>query len=165
MILISKLPRRADECNMDNAGTYLEHKAFVKGWNMCLDRVQTNEISQPTTSDIVELLRLKDIKELSNGSKTFDELESQIVSLFKLIVRVYPKVVWKTRKGHDNLPCEHGEKFILGFDAPSGIYINQFDIKYWDSFKCDEIEYSKYCDYFADKDIERLLSLHPEEDN
>ena len=49
--------------------------------------------------------------------------------------------------------------FIVGIDTPKGSYTYHYHKKYWDMFKCQELEYGKEWDGHTEEDVTRLLSL------
>ncbi len=105
----------------------------------------------------------EDMGEASDGHHTFNQLYHQRAILFATIVNEYPDISWKSFKHSDGHYCfdEGGEMFIVGIDTPEGSYTYHYHKKYWDLFKCKELECGKEWDGHTEKDVTRLLSLPP----
>jgi len=103
------------------------------------------------------------IGKITDGYHTFDSLYYQRTVLFAALTNAYPDISWKSFKHSDGQYCfpEHGEMnwFIVGIDTPEGSYTYHYEKKYWDIFKCPELECAKPWDGHTDKDVKRLLSL------
>lgn len=99
--------------------------------------------------------------EVSDGHHTFNQLYHQRAVLFATIVNEHPEISWKSFKHSDGHYCfdEDGAMFIVGVDTPEGSYTYHYHKKYWDLFKCKELEYGKKWDGHTEKDVTRLLSL------
>ena len=110
---------------------------------------------------ICEVANIKDIKDLSDGYHTFNQLYHQRAVLFAIIVNQNKDISWKSFKHSDGHYCfdEDGEMFIVGIDTPKGSYTYHYHKKYWDMFKCQELEYGKEWDGQTEEDVTRLLSL------
>lgn len=101
------------------------------------------------------------IKKISDGHHTFDELYEQRVILFSVICNFYPELSWKSKKHFDeeNDPMFNG-CFIVGINTPEGVATYHFKLKYWNEFDITELEYApKYDGYTADKVLTRIKSL------
>lgn len=105
-----------------------------------------------------------DMGEVSDGYHTFNQLYHQRAVLFATIVNEHPGISWKSFKHSDGHYCfdEDGEMFIVGIDTPEGSYTYHYHKKYWDLFRCKELERGKEWDGHTEKDVTRLLSLKPE---
>ena len=110
---------------------------------------------------ICEVANIKDIGDLSDGYHTFNQLYHQRAVLFATIVNQNKDKSWKSFKHSDGKYCfdSNGEWFIVGIDTPEGSYTYHYEKKYWDMFKCQELECSKEWDGHTEKDVIRLLSL------
>lgn len=102
-----------------------------------------------------------DSGEISDGYHTFNELYHQRAILFATIVNQNSDRAWKSYKHEDGKYCfdKNGEWFIVGIDTPQGSYTYHYEKKYWDVFKCKELECAKHWDGHTEKDVIRLLSL------
>ena len=69
------------------------------------------------------------------------------------------KISWKSYKHENGELCFGGGWFIVGIDTPLGSYTYHYENKYWDLFKCKELETAKHWDGHTEKDVTRLLSL------
>jgi len=103
----------------------------------------------------------EDKGEVSDGYHTFNQLYHQRAMLFATLVNEHPDISWKSFKHSDGHYCfdEDGEMFIVGIDTPEGSYTYHYHKKYWDLFKCKELECGKEWDGHTEKDVTRLLSL------
>jgi len=106
----------------------------------------------------------EDMGEISDGYHTFNQLYHQRAMLFATIVNEHPDISWKSFKHSDGHYCfdEDGEMFIVGIDTPEGPYTYHYHKKYWDLFKCKELECGKEWDGHTEEDVTRLLSLQQE---
>lgn len=106
-----------------------------------------------------------DIGEISDGYHTFNQLYHQRAILFATIVNQNKDKSWKSFKHEDGKYCfdSNGEWFIVGIDTKEGSYTYHYEKKYWDYFKCQELECAKKWDGHTEKDVTRLLSLENEE--
>ena len=107
---------------------------------------------------ICEVANIKDIGDLSDGYHTFNQLYHQRAVLFATIVNQNKDKSWKSFKHSDGKYCfdSNGEWFIVGIDTPEGSYTYHYEKKYWDMFKCQELECSKEWDGHTEKDVIRL---------
>ena len=80
------------------------------------------------------------------------------------ICNLVPEKCWKSKKHSDGQVCFDGTWFIIGFDTPEGQYTYHYELKYWDLFKCKELDQAPHFDGHTDKDVERLLSLKKGQD-
>lgn len=110
-----------------------------------------------------EIAGVKDEGDLSDGNHTFNDLYWQRCILFAALVNLFPKLSWKTKKHEDGKPCHDGKNFLVCIETPKGPYSYHYPLKDWDLFKCKEIEKAEHFDGHTDKDVERLLSLLPED--
>ena len=101
--------------------------------------------------------------ELSDGNHTFNSLYHQRCTLFATLVNLFPSISWKTKKHEDGKPCHDGKNFLVCIETPKGPYSYHYPLKDWDMFKCKEIGKARKFDGHTDKDVERLLSLLPEQ--
>lgn len=101
------------------------------------------------------------VKKISDGHHTFDELYEQRVILFSVICNFYPELSWKSKKHFDeeNDPMFNG-CFIVGINTPEGVATYHFKLKYWNEFNIPELECApKYDGYSSDKVLTRIKSL------
>lgn len=111
------------------------------------------------------LKELKETKEmiesgdLSDGYHTFNQLYHQRAMLFATIVNQNSDKAWKTHKHEDGEPCFGGGWFLVTIDTPQGAYGYHYEDKYWDIFKCKELEKAKHWDGYTEEDVGRLFSL------
>lgn len=103
----------------------------------------------------------EDLGELSDGYHTFNSLYEQRCILFATIVNQNKDKAWKSYKHEDGQLCFDGGWFIVGIDTPEGSYTYHYENKYWNLFKCQELECGKKWDGHTDKDVARLLSITP----
>ena len=99
-------------------------------------------------------------KDISDGYHTFDELYYHRCLLFSVICNKFKDKSWKSKLHYDGeIPFDDPDMFIVGIDTPEGSYTYHYHMKYWDMFKCKELEKGKKWDGHEPKDIIRLLSL------
>lgn len=103
----------------------------------------------------------EDLGELSDGYHTFNSLYEQRCILFATIVNQNKDKAWKSYKHEDGQLCFGGGWFIVGIDTPEGSYTYHYENKYWNLFKCQELECGKKWDGHTDKDVSRLLRITP----
>ena len=103
----------------------------------------------------------EDMGEISDGYHTFNQLYHQRAILFATIVNQNVNKSWKSFKHEDGKCCfdSNGEWFIVGIDTPKGSYTYHYEKKYWNYFKCKELETAKHWDGHTEEDVTRLLSL------
>lgn len=93
----------------------------------------------------------------SDGFHTFDELYHRTV-LLSVIVSVYPKLCWKSRKNSDGTMFNN--MFIVGINTPEGPVTNHCCNDLWDLFKCKIIQKAPVCDdHTSHQDIQRIASM------
>lgn len=125
----------------------------------------TNINSEDETKLDKALIKLDTINQqikdgtLSDGYHTFNDLYFERMILTATIVKLIPDKCWKTRFHEDGKPCFDGGWFLVTIETPAGNYGYHYEEKYWDYFKCEEIEKAKHWDGYTDKDNIRLLSL------
>ncbi len=115
-----------------------------------------------TIKDICKEFKINDIGDFSDGFHTFNQLYHQRAILFAAIVNTHPEISWKSLKHEDGNCCfdSDGKWFIVGIDTPEGSYTYHYETdKYWNIFKCKELECGKHWDGHSEKDVIRLLSL------
>lgn len=108
---------------------------------------------------VCQMAGIDDIGEFSDGFHTFNSLYRQRCVLFAALVNSYPQISWKSKRHDDGELCFGGGWFIVGIDTPEGSYTYHYELKYWDMFRCKELERGKKWDGHTDGDVERLLSL------
>lgn len=113
-----------------------------------------------TTEDVCKEFGLSDIGEFSDGYHTFNSLYHQRAVLFAAIVNMNPDVSFKSKKHADGKKCFDSDNwFIVGVETPEGNYTYHYEMKYWDMFKCEEVDRAPEWDGHTDADVERVLSL------
>ena len=104
---------------------------------------------------------IKDIGEVSDGYHTFNSLYNQRLCLWAALVKAYNDKAWKTRRHHDGEPCFDGGWFLVGISTPAGDYTYHYELKDWNLFDCKVLDKAPEFDGHTDKDVTRVLSLHP----
>ena len=129
-----------------------------------LAKTIVKEIEQLPSAEKTE--ECKDMGEVSDGYHTFNQLYHQRAILFATIVNQNKDISWKSFKHEDGKYCfdKNGEWFIVGIDTPEGSYTYHYEKKYWDYFKCKELETAKHWDGHTEEDVIRLLSLGDKND-
>lgn len=112
------------------------------------------------TAEITKAAGVDDIGDVSDGYHTFNQLYHQRAMLFATIVNSNPDKAWKTHKHEDGKECFGGGWFLVTIDTPEGSYGYHYEDKYWDYFKCQELEKAKHWDGYTEDDVTRLLSLN-----
>lgn len=100
--------------------------------------------------------------ELSDGYHTFGELyefrKIYNACLFNEWAKQGKYDVHKSKKHFDGEDCFGGGYFIVVAILPAGQISNHYDLKYWDLFKCEEVEKAKYeFDGHTAQDVVRRL--------
>lgn len=133
---------------------------YTRGYNDCYEQV-IEKIDSMLSEGCVFL---GDIGEFSDGYHTFNQLYHQRAILFAALVNDHKKEAWKSWKHEDGKYCfdSDGDWFIVGVDTPEGSYTYHYEKKYWDIFKCRELECGKHWDGHTEEDVTRLLSLKGE---
>lgn len=152
---------------------------FLKEWNERHDKVSPlqmeviarqqiskalleteDENMDNKTAEITKAAGVDDIGDVSDGYHTFNQLYHQRAMLFATIVNSNPDKAWKTHKHEDGKDCFGGGWFLVTIDTPEGSYGYHYEDKYWDYFKCQELEKAKHWDGYTEDDVTRLLSLN-----
>lgn len=97
--------------------------------------------------------------DISDGFHTFGQLYFQRMMLFATLVNLFPDLSWKTKRHEDGEECFGGGWFLVTIDTPAGAYGYHYEMKYWDMFKCDELDKAKHWDGYTEENVDRLLSL------
>lgn len=142
----------------DNCRNVPLNKVFIDSENL-----EENEIIYTEVEDKAILYdemqeKLKN-GTLSDGYHSFNDLYRQRMILSATICNLIPEKCWKSKKHSDGQVCFDGTWFIIGFDTSEGQYSYHYELKYWDLFKCKELEQAPKFDGHTDKDVGRLLSL------
>lgn len=101
------------------------------------------------------------VKQVSDGNHTFEELYEQRMILFSIICDTFPELSWKSRKHFDeeNDPMFNG-CFVVGINTPLGVATYHFKLKYWDIFHIKEFDHAPEYEGYTPKDVLiRLKSL------
>lgn len=101
------------------------------------------------------------VKKISDGHHTFDELYEQRIILFSVICKFYPELSWKSKKHFDEeIDLMFNGCFIVGINTLEGVATYHFKLKYWNEFNIPELECApKYDGYSSDKVLTRIKSL------
>lgn len=67
-------------------------------------------------------------------------MNSDLKLAFIAVCNTFKEFAWKTRHYSNGDKCFGGRYFIAGVTTKEGSYTHMFPIKYWDSFKCGEID-------------------------
>lgn len=97
--------------------------------------------------------------DISDGFHTFGQLYFQRMMLFATLVNLFPHFSWKTKRHEDGEKCFGGGWFLVTIETPAGAYGYHYEEKYWDMFKCDELDKAKPWDGYTEENVDRLLSL------
>lgn len=119
----------------------------------------TNEMKNYEKA-ITEIAGVDDIGDVSDGFHTFNQLYHQRAMLFACIVNQNKDKAWKTHRHEDGELCFGGGWFLVTIDTPQGAYGYHYEDKYWDLFKCKELDKAKHWDGYTEEDVDRLLSLN-----
>lgn len=136
-----------------NCGADMRGKQISKGGITMTDNQKTYEAA------ICEAAHVSDIGDVSDGFHTFNQLYHQRAMLFAALVNQNRGISWKSRKHEDGEPCFGGGWFLVTVDTPKGAYGYHYENKYWDMFRCKELEKAKPWDGYTEEDVGRLMSL------
>lgn len=102
---------------------------------------------------------VRKMEEISDGYHTFSELYCHRAYLFMVLVQIFPKYAWKSKLHSDGTMFD--DMFIVGLDIPKiGQMSYHFDLKYYDLFRCKELERGLEWDGHTPEDVlKRLKSL------
>lgn len=70
----------------------------------------------------------------------YSKLNSDTDLTFIAVCNTFRESAWKTKRYRSGETCFGGRYFIAGIQTNDGVYTKFFPMKYWDSFKCKEIE-------------------------
>jgi hypothetical protein len=97
---------------------------------------------------------------ISDGYHTFDELYYHRMMLFAIVCNTYKDIAWKSWKHEDGTMFD--DYFIVGITTPKGDYSYHYHQDYWNMFDVKELENAPKWDGHKPSDIDRLLSIVPE---
>lgn len=112
---------------------------------------------------------LIDGNQISDTIHSFGELYEYRMLYNALIVNEFAKTnefeVYKSKKHSNGELCFGGGWFIVSIVLPTGIVDNHYELKYWDLFKCKEVEKEPYkYDGHTPEDVkERMYKFIKEE--
>ena len=93
-------------------------------------------------------LWLIDGNEISDTIHTFGELYDYRMMYNALFVNEIAESgkyeIYKTKKHNDGQECFGGGWFLVSIHLPTGIVDNHYENKYWDLFRCPEVEKEPY---------------------
>ena len=147
--------------NLDIPRPFME--ACASGYSAIFESHFDDPKMEKAIKKACDIAGVKDEGDLSDGNHTFNDLYWQRCILFAALVNLFPKLSWKTKRHEDGKPCHDGKNFLVCIETPKGPYSYHYPLKDWDLFKCKEIEKAEKFDGHTDKDVERLLSLLPED--
>jgi hypothetical protein len=107
----------------------------------------------------ISLEEIGDIGKVSDGYHTFDSLYYQRCILFATLCNTFKDLAWKSHKHSEGEECFGGGWFIVGIDTPEGTYTYHYENKYWDLFKCHELDVAPEWDGHTEEDVTRIMSL------
>lgn len=85
-----------------------------------------------------------DAERISDGYHTFEELYYYRMLYNALLVNEISKnntfKCYKSKRHSDGNLCFGGNWFIVSIELPTGIIDNHYEIRYWNLFKCKEVE-------------------------
>ncbi len=73
--------------------------------------------------------------EVSDGYHTFDDLYEHRRALILALMRLNPRVSWRSKEHHPDDDPMFNKFFIVGMDLPTGQITYHYKIAYWDEFK------------------------------
>lgn len=129
--------------------------------NILTEYAEHKKIEKELGINLIESFK-NGIDNFSDGYHTFNDLYNQRLILTATIVNLIPRRCWKTKRHEDGDECFGGGWFLVTIETPEGNYGYHYENKYWDLFKCKELEKAKHWDGYTDKDVGRLLSLTKE---
>ena len=109
--------------------------------------------------DLRKILNVESVQEYSDGYHTFEELYDHRMFLFSIICSTeeYNKFAWKSKLHDDGTMYDN--YFIVGVTTPKGDFTYHCDMKHWDKFNVEVLEYAPKWDGHTSDDIVRLESL------
>lgn len=102
-----------------------------------------------------------ELKEVSDGYHTFEELYDHRRALTAALTKALPELSWKAREHHpDDSPMFEGGYFIIGVDLPTGTITYHYKLSHWDDFPYanEFIHAPKWDGASPDETVERLLN-------
>lgn len=164
-----------DDIETDESINTSEKKEDVEIFNI---RITTNEhtySAQTSDKDLADRIFDKTatlaqciaedrIGEFSDGYHTFNELYEYRMLYNALLFNAWYQAglydVHKSKKHDDGELCFGGEWFIVKAETPYGQISNHYELKDWDSFKCEEREVcSKYDGHTSADAIDKMKKL------
>lgn len=137
-------------------------------WGIDEDEEKDNGGKIMTTSEINNTINTNamlgnpqfDTNDISDGCHTFGQLYYQRMMLFATLVNLFPNLSWKTKRHEDGEKCFGSDDwFLVTIDTPAGAYGYHYEMKYWDMFKCNELDKAKPWDGYTEENVDRLFSL------
>lgn len=98
-----------------------------------------------------------DYSTISDGYHTFKELYYHRMVLFSVICNQNRDLAWKSKLHNDGTMYDN--YFVVGIKTPEGQYTYHYNIKYWDIFKCQVLDFAPEWDGHKPNDIDRLMRL------
>ena len=111
---------------------------------------------------IMKLKKLgENVKKISDGNHTFEELYLQRMYLFSAICSCYPELSWKSKKHFDEEKDPmFNDCFIVGTKTPLGVASYHFKLEHWNEFSVKEIKTApQYNGYTPEVVLSRIKSL------
>lgn len=100
---------------------------------------------------------LTNLKDVSDGYHTFEELYYHRMMLFATICHTYKDKAWKSMLHADG--TMYSNSFIVGVETPEGQYTYHYNKEFYDVFNVKELDRAPAYDGHQPKDIVRLDSL------
>jgi len=131
---------------------------MIKGFEEYMKQ-EITEITQEINNGLQRMKEAEviNMKHISDGYHTFDELYHHRMMLFAVICNTYKEKTWKSELHHDGTMYEN--MFIVGITTDQGDYSYHYDLKDWGMFNVEELMYAPKWDGHEPKDITRLLTL------
>lgn len=83
----------------------------------------------------------ENIKEISDGDNTFEDLYKQRMIFFSFLCNSNPELSWKSKSNYDEENDSILEDtFVAGINTPQGPITYHFKLENWDEFKIKEIQ-------------------------
>lgn len=99
---------------------------------------------------------VKKLEDISDGYHTFSELYEHRTYLFMVLVQVFNLYSWKSKLHSDGTMFK--DMFIVGIDIPKiGQLSYHCDLKYYDLFRCKELERGLEWDGHSPEEVLRRL--------
>ena len=92
---------------------------------------------------------------------TMSELYFHRMTLFAFIVKANKNKAWKSKVHADG--SMFPDMFIVGVNTPTGCVAYHYQMKFWEFFECEELDFAPEWDGTTTDEIYKLFSLFEEE--